>query len=143
VEGKKILNKVSGGNDNYYSEAYKEAAKGWTPSVKLGPRKSALGNLPEDETNFPVSTWFKNLLVSGVQRFVLNSLVIRQASPPGQVRGFKSDGSNLPWVIYNLETKNSGILRNWIKHLSTALPDLVNIRTIEREDDKHRYLLLE
>jgi predicted ATPase len=142
-DGKRILTKVHGGNDNYYSETYREAAKGWMPSVKLGPRKSTLGNLPEDETNFPVSAWFKNLLSSGVQRFVLNSLAIRQASPPGQVRGFKPDGSNLPWVIARLSETRPKNLREWIGHLRTALPDLVNIGTVERKDDKHRYLVLE
>jgi predicted ATPase len=29
-----------------------------------------------------------------------------------------------------------------VSHLRTALPDLEGIRTIEREDDKHRYLVL-
>ena len=28
----------------------------WFPSIRLGPRKSALGNLPEDESRFPVAT---------------------------------------------------------------------------------------
>ena len=51
---------------------------------KLGRRKSALGNLPEDESRFPVSTWLKRLLSKGVQGLVLNSQLIRQASPPGQ-----------------------------------------------------------
>ena len=60
-KGKKIFNKAPGGNDNYYRESYKAAGKGWMPSVKLGPRKSTLGNLPEDETNFPVSTWLRFL----------------------------------------------------------------------------------
>jgi predicted ATPase len=142
-DGKRILTKVPGGNDNYYSETYKEAGKGWMPSVRLGPRKSALGNLPEDETNFPVAAWFKNLLSSGVQRFILNSLAIRQASPPGQIRGFKSDGSNLPWVVSALSENKAKNLRQWVAHLRTALPDLMNINTIERKDDKHRYLVLE
>ena len=44
-----VINKVAGGNDNFYSEVYQEKGKGWAPAFKLGPRKSALGNLPEDE----------------------------------------------------------------------------------------------
>lgn len=137
-----VINKVSGGNDNFYSEVYPEKGKGWAPSFKLGPRKSALGNLPEDESKFPVATWLKRLLTDGVQQFVLNSMLIRKASPPGQIRGFKPDGSNLPWVIDTLEKKHPNNFRNWIEHLQTALPDLENIRTIERADDKHRYLVI-
>lgn len=139
---KLVINKVLGGNDNFYSEVYKESGKGWAPSFKLGPRKSALGNLPEDESKFPVSSWLKKLLIDGVQPFVLNSLLIRKASPPGQKRGFKPDGSNLPWVIDGLLKKKSDNFKSWIEHLKTALTDLENIRTIERPDDKHRYLVL-
>ncbi len=137
-----VINKVSGGNDTFYSEVYQEHGKGWAPSFKLGPRKSALGNLPEDESKFPVSSWLKKLLIEGVQPVVLNSLLIRRASPPGQQRGFKPDGSNLPWVIDGLQKKHPDNYESWIEHLKTALPDLEKIRTIERPDDKHRYLVL-
>ncbi len=139
---KTVVNKVSGGNDNFYSEVYEGTGKGWMPAFRLGPRKSALANLPEDESRFPVSTWLKRLLCDGVQQIVLNSLLIRKASPPGQVRGFKPDGSNLPWVIDSLEKRDPDRFRDWIGHLQTALPDLENIRTVEREDDKHRYLTI-
>ncbi len=137
-----VIDKVYGGNDNFYSEVYQEKGKGWVLAFKLGPHKSALGNLPEDESKFPVATWLKRLLTEGVQQFVLNSLLIRKASPPGQIRGFKTDGSNLPWVISALEKNYPDKLNDWIEHLKTALPDLENIRTIERADDKHRYLVL-
>jgi len=44
----------------FIQKCIKESGKGWAPSFKLGPRKSALGNLPEDESKFPVSSWLKN-----------------------------------------------------------------------------------
>ncbi len=137
-----VINKVPQGNDNFYSEVYQESGKGWAPAFKLGPRKSALGNLPADESKFPVATWLRELLTVGVQQFVLNSLLIRRASPPGQVRGFKPDGSNLPWVVADLERRSPERFQDWIAHLRTALPDLESIRTVERTDDRHRYLML-
>jgi predicted ATPase len=137
-----VLTKAHGGNDNFYVEVRDPGGgKGWFPSIRLGPRKSALGNLPEDESKFPVATWLKTMLTQGVQSLVLNSLLIRRASPPGQVRGFKPDGSNLPWVVAGL-SKEPSRLRAWISHLKTALPDIENIRTVERPDDKHRYLVI-
>ena len=139
---KTVIKKVPGGNDNYYSEVYGESGKGWAPAFKLGPRKSALGNLPEDESKFPASTWLKQLLTNGVQKFVLNSALIRMASPPGQLRGFKPDGSNLPWIVESLKTRAAPRFAEWIAHVQTALPDIADIRTIEREDDRHRYLML-
>jgi hypothetical protein len=130
---KTVVNKVADGNDNFYDET----GRGWDHSFKLGPRKSALGNLPEDESRFPVSTWLKGFLANGLQQMVLNSLLIRKASPPGQTRRFKPDGSNLPWVVYGLETNDPSRLRDWVAHLRTALPELQGIRTVERPDDRH------
>jgi predicted ATPase len=137
-----VVNKVPGGNDNFYSETYNGGGKGWAPAFKLGPHKSALGNLPEDETKFPVASWLKQFLSVGVQRLVLNSQIIRNASPPGQIRGFKPDGSNLPWVVAGLRDKSLARFQEWVQHIRTSLPDLVDIQTVEREDDRHRYLVL-
>jgi predicted ATPase len=89
-----------------------------------------------------VSTWLKSLLTQSVQSFALNSLLIREASPPGQVRLFKPNGSNLPWVIHRIQQIAPDRFEDWIAHLRTALPDIENIRTIEREDDKLRYLMI-
>jgi predicted ATPase len=136
-----IVSKTSPGDDHFYSEVLNEAGKGWFPTIRLGPRRSAFGNLPEDESRFPVSTWLKSQLSEGVQSLVLNSLLIRKASPPGQAMRFKPDGSNLPWVIAQLE-KDPARLARWVSHVRTALPDLESVRTIERADDKHRYLML-
>jgi predicted ATPase len=139
--GRKVIEKLEG-KDNFIAEVEEGNRIAWAPSFKLGPRRSALGNLPEDESKFPVATWLKALLTEGVRAFTLNSQLIRRASPPGQVRGFKSDGSNLPWEIHRLRSTSLVRFKDWIAHLQTALPDIENIRTIEREDDKHRYLMI-
>jgi len=131
IEGKK--------NDNFYIETQEASGKGWLPSFKFGIKKSALGNLPEDETKFPASTWLKSFLQQGVQLFILNSLDIRQPSAPGQSMHFKTDGSNLPWVIENLR-KNKKRFSQWIEHIKTALPDIKDIITVERDEDRKRYL---
>jgi hypothetical protein len=110
--------------------------------LKLGPRNSVLKNLPPDESKFPVSLWLRNLLATGVQQIILNSLVLRRPSPPGQARTFKPDGSNLPWVIADLERRSPERKSQWIAHLQTTLPDLEDISTIERPEDRHRYLVI-
>ena len=136
-----VLSKGRTGNDNFYSEVLEESGKGWYPSIRLGPHKSALANLHEDESRFPVSAWLKQMLSGGVQNFVLNSLLIRKPSPPGPVRGFKPDGSNLPWVAAELAT-HPARFREWVGHLRTALPELEDVRIVERPEDKHRYVVL-
>ena len=139
-----VLSKVHGGNDNFYVEVREPGAgKGWFPSIRLGPKKSALANLPEDESKFPAAMWFKQSLMKGVQQVALNSMHLRKSSPPNRGRAFSPDGSNLPWVIHGLEeSANKERLEWWVEHVQTALPDLESIRTVERPDDRHRYLVL-
>lgn len=133
-----IIAKTGDGIDIFRSEISEEMS-----AYKLGPRRSALGNLLPDETKFPVSLWLEEMLSEGVQQLVLNSLLIRKASPPGQGPGFKPDGSNLPWVIADLLHRSPERFRQWIAHLRTAFPDLEDIDTIERPEDRHRYLVLQ
>ena len=137
-----IINRALGRDDRSYYNLYSEPDKGGAPAFRLDPRKSSLSNLPEVESMFPVSIWLKQLLATGVQQLVLNSLAIRKASPPGQSRTFKPDGTNLPWLIDRLRRASPPRFADWIAHLKTALPDLEDVDTIEREDDRHRYLVL-
>lgn len=140
-DNKIVVNKVPNGNDNFYSEIYPRSGRGWTPSFKLGPRRSALGNLLADEKAFPVATWFQEYLKTGVQRFTLNSLAIRQPSPPLRIGGFLPDGSNLPWVVARLQNEDPKRYQAWIAHLRTVLHDLEAITTFERPEDKYRFML--
>ena len=126
-----------------YGETKDTEGQGFNPWFKLGARNSALGNLPLDTDSFPVGVWFRELLSNGVQQFVLNSLAIRQPSPPVRVTGFSSDGSNLPWVVDRLRRENGAKLQDWIDHLRTVLPDLEGISTVERPEDRHCYMVYE
>ncbi len=133
-----IVSRVAGGNDNYMAET----GKGYSPSFKQSPKRSALGNLPADEENFPVSTWLKSFMTRGIQNIVLDNKLIRKASPPCQEESFKTDGSNLPWVIDHVGRTEPVRIRDWVRHVRTALPDLTDICSVGRDDDKHRYLTL-
>jgi predicted ATPase len=126
------------GNDYFFAET-----TGWQNPFRLGPRRSALANLPEDEERFPVATWVKRLLMEGVQKLALNSEAMRRAQPPGSPLDFQPDGSNLPWAVEGLRQRDGERFRRWVAHVRTALPDLVDIHTVEREDDRHRYLRIE
>lgn len=135
----RVVNKVGdSANDYFHSET-----SGWNNLFRLGPRRSALANLPEDEDKFPASIWFRRLLMDGVQRLALNSAALRRPSPPGAPRRFQPDGANLPWVVHDLESRDPARLRDWIAHLQTTLPDLVGVRSVERPEDRHRYLVVD
>jgi predicted ATPase len=139
---KLIVSKTPGGSDTFKEERTYEKKKRWVHSFKLGPKRSALGNLPEDETKFPITTWFKSFLGSNVQHLLLNSEKLRKLSPPGNEGLYLPDGSNLPWVVAELEKKDTPAFIRWQKHVRTALPDLMAISVGERPDIRHKFLWL-
>lgn len=131
---KKVVAKKQAGNDYFFSET-----TGWNNPFRLGPQKLALANLPEDDERFPVATWVKRLLMEGVQRLALNSEAMARPAPPGSPTDFQPDGSNLPWAIEALR-RDPDQFKRWVAHVRTALPDVAGIETVEREEDRHRYL---
>ncbi len=134
---KVVTKKVESGNDHFFSET-----TGWNNPFRLGPEKLALANLPEDEDRFPVATWVKRVLMEGVRRLVLNSEAMRRPSPPGSPADFQPDGSNLPWAVEALRAENPARFEEWVAHVRTAFPEIEAIDTVEREEDRHRYLRL-
>ena len=138
--GKKlVVRKNYTGNDNFYAEA-KKIGKSWAPSYRLGPRRSALANLPDVVEDFPIATWLRDTLRESLQNLMLNSLSLRQTSRPGQGLSFKPDGSNLPWVVNSLRVNDLARFRQWIEHIRTALPDIEDVSTVELPDTRERFL---
>jgi predicted ATPase len=109
--------------------------------IELERQISALANIPADRAKFHAAPWFRNLLIDGIQSLTLNSQKIRQPSPPGLGKRFQPDGSNLPWVVAELR-KGTDRFDHWLAHVRTALPDITDIETIERPEDRHRYLVI-
>ncbi len=132
---KVVTKKAESGNDYFTAET-----TNWNNPFRLGPQKPALANLPEDEDRFPVATWVKHVLMEGIQRLALNSEAMRRPAPPGSPREFQPDGSNLPWAVYHLQKDDPRRFKRWVAHVATALPDVDMIETVERPEDRHRYL---
>jgi hypothetical protein len=133
---KKIVAKTLA-NDYFSAET-----SAWKAPFNFGHSRLALANLPEDEARFPVAIWFRRLLTKGIQRLELSSEALRRPARPGSTTEFLPDGSNLPWVIERFRSNNPDGFSRWLAHVQTALPDLTGIDTIEREEDRHRYLRL-
>jgi predicted ATPase len=68
---------------------------------------------------------------------------MRLPSPAGSPREFLPDGSNLPWVVHELEQKDPARLAAWVEHLATAIDDVRAVRTREKPEDRSRYLEVE
>lgn len=121
---------------------FRSETSGWNTPHRLGTDKAALASLAEDEDRFPVATWFREVLQLGVRRLALSSEDMRRPSPPSRARGYLPDGSNLPHVIHALEAEQPSRFKQWVRHVREALPDVESITTREREEDRHRYLIL-
>lgn len=134
--------KVVGRGDEPERVTFFSETSGWNNPFRVPTDKAALASLPEDELKFPVATWFRKILMEGVQQVRLASEALRLPSPPGQARIYLPDGSNLPWVVHALEKEHPEKLQDWVAHLREALPDVQGIETREREEDRHRYLTL-
>lgn len=132
---------VSRGEDPWNVQFHSETT-GWQNPFRIGPTKSALANLPEDELRFPVATWVKRVLGEGIQRVVLSSEAMRRPSPPGRTAAFLPDGSNLPWVADQLKRQHPDRFAAWVEHVRTALTDIEEVSSVERPEDRHRYLVL-
>ncbi len=119
------------------------ASQGIPWALRLPRNKSILGNLPADETRFPVSMWFKQYLTEGVKYLALDNEVLRKPSRSGLGSRLGSDGANLPWVIEDLQKNHETNYQDWIKHVQTALPDLEGIRIVKPPEGGQRYLVLQ
>ena len=138
-----ILSKSRQGTDNFNVEVSPKSGKGWTTSIAFGPLRSTLRNLPESPARFPMATYVKRALNAGTHFLFLDSLKMRQPSPPGlRRRQFSSDGSNLPWVVKRLQDEHEDSYKEWLAHVQTVVSDLKHIRVVEREDDRSIYLML-
>lgn len=134
---RKVVNLTETGNVYFGREQVQSGL-----SMKIGRLRSGLGSLPEDSEKYPAGTWFRSFLYDGVQRLALIGEKLRSPSPPGAPRLFRPDGSNLPWVVQDFKEKNPERFQEWLDHVQTALPDVQGIETIERPEDRHRYLVL-
>ncbi len=78
-----------------------------------------------------------------VRKLMLDGRRLREASPPAQLPAdLRLDGANLPWVVQRLFDKHEDRFREWIDHVRVVIPELKDIRVVEREDDRRAFLML-
>jgi hypothetical protein len=135
---RKVVSKTDSGNDYFKAET-----SDWNNMFRFGPSKSALAHLPEDEQRFPLAIWFKRLLMEGTYVLALNAEKMRLPSPAGSSSSLLPDGSNLPWAVHALETRDEERLADWVGHIQTSLRDVRAIRTREKPEDRSRYVEVE
>lgn len=127
------------------------ASKELPRKIQLNPNVTALGYLPGlmglGHLSGPrEGLWafvYVEEIFNRVKPIFLDSLKIRQPSPPHLRRKkFSTDGSNLPWLVMELQQEHRADYADWLSHVQTMLPDLQAIRVVEREEDRSAYLML-
>lgn len=84
-----------------------------------------------------------SILKIGVRELFLDTTRLSEASPPkGRSTSYEWDGSHLPWTVKRLESNYPEHFKAWLRHVRTAIRDLEDIRVVEREDDRHAYLMV-
>jgi len=138
-ETKTVVHKVPGGHDHFYDET----GGGWNPTFNLGARRSALANLPDDPSKFPVANWFKGYLVDEVSRIGVRPAAMQRPSPPGRGEVFRTDGANLPWLVRRLADEHPEAFEAWHEGFCDEHPNVSAVETTVREEDRHCYLTVE
>lgn len=110
--------------------------------LRLEPQELALANIPRDATKFPATIWFRDLLERGVMRYEPSWSMLRRASSPGQPKTIRSDAANLPWLVLSLQQEQPDLFDAWVEHIKMALPNVIKIEAVQREEDYHAYLKL-
>ncbi len=139
-----VLSKSGEARDSFNIEVTAKPGKGWVTNISLGSARSALRNLPESPEQFPASTHVKRVLRTETLRLFLDSGRMRRSSPPpGRRREvLEADGSNLPRVIRRMQEEHAESFRRWLDQVRTSLPSVRDIRVVDREDDRHCYLMI-
>jgi predicted ATPase len=101
-----------------------------------------VSSLTMQRTELPSAAWLKSLLQDGVKTVALDNRLLRAPSPPGAGRPANYDGSNLARLVAQVQDSSPESFKAWVEHVQTAIADIVDIRTVSRPEDKHRYLMI-
>jgi len=113
------------------------------PPLRVPPETLALGTVPADPTLFPAALWFAGLLREGVVFFDPDWATLRRSAPPGGPSRLEESGQNIPWLARDLQINDPERFDSWVDHVRTALPQVVSIRAVEREEDHYAYFSVE
>jgi len=98
-------------------------------------------SLPPD-TDFPATAWLREHLRAGIKPVALDNRELRKPSPPAMSDASEWSGAFLARSVAQLKSRNAGRFDAWLSHVRTVLPDIKDIRTVVREDDRHRYVVI-
>jgi predicted ATPase len=133
---RRVVGKTAEGRDYFRDER-----TDWNNMFRFGPDRAALGSLPEDPDRFPLSIAGRDFLRDATRQLALDPKKLRDPSPPGGTALLGLDGSNLPYVVLDLQQRDPILFTQWVQHLGTGVQGLTGVSVRERPED--RFLVLE
>ena len=111
--------------------------------IEFSPEGPIRGRFVHNSGLEHVARDIDSFLDSSVRTLFLDSKRLRRACPPKpRSELIAPDGSNLPWAVQRLRHADTERFNDWLDHVRTAIRNLREIRVVEREDDRHAYLML-
>ena len=118
-----------------------EYRRGQIAPDDISPDQLAFSQL-RDDVLFPAATWLAGLLGQGAMSYAPDYAKLREAQPPGPSVGLQRDATDLPWRVLQLQRTAPDRLEEWVHIVRLALPNVLGIEAVERDDDHHAYLRL-
>jgi predicted ATPase len=103
---------------------------------------SGLNSIPVD-AEFPAAAWLREQLRGGIKPVMLDPAELRKPSPPATSDLSDASGSYLARSIAQVRSRSVNQFEGWLAHVRTVLPDIKDIRTIVKDDDRHRYVVID
>ena len=137
-----VLSRTGAGGMRFEPESEERVAEPLVSPYTFGPGRTALAFLPAAPEVFPAAFRVRRLL-TGVRRIFLDCAALRRPAPPTRdSKILSSDGSNLPWVARRLSAEDEEQYRYWIRRVRSAIPEVVGVRVVVREEDRRAYLMV-
>ena len=112
-------------------------------AVEFDQRRSAFDRIPESPLHFPATTHARRFMARRIRPIALQTRELCKASPPLSRYAFLPAGSNLPWVVQRMQEDAPEQFEDWLGHIRVARPDIKDLRVVDRDDDRHAYLMIQ
>lgn len=134
---KRILYKTSTGADTYIRLADNSGKKEWSHQTLLaGPKQLTLKYSPS-ERGYEYISWVKESLLNAPIRIQLDIGAIRSSgSPEKSGESLTANGDNFANVIEQFKLSDSKNFKRWLSHVRSHLPEIADISTLVRPDNK-------
>jgi len=87
--------------------------------------------------------WLRNMLREDIRTVELDTHLLKRPSPAGSAGDKRITGAGLARLIENLKSMDPDGFQDWLSHVQTALPEIRTIRSMPREWENSRYVVVQ